>query len=230
MAHKVHPKIFRIGTITDWSSRWLVKKNLHSFLEEDFRIRDFLEKKLKNSNVENIEIERFPGKINVIISSSRPGLIIGRGGAGITELKKDLEKRINEIKRKKLINKTTNSTLNIEIREIKNPWLSAVAAGQWIAGQLEKRMPFRKILKQSLEKIMENKEAKGARVEVAGRLNGAEIARTEWLKNGRLPRQTMRADIDFAICRAYCTYGVIGIKVWIYRGEKFNKEQNKIEK
>lgn len=229
MAHKVHPKIFRMGMTTDWSSRWLMKNKFRNYLEEDFYIRDFLTEKLKNFGVENIEIERFSGKINIIISSARPGLIIGRDGAGITEIKKQIEKNLSLL-RKKYSGKISpqQTFLNIEIREIKNPWISVTLVSQWIAAQLEKRIPYRKALKQALEKIMANKEVKGARVEVAGRLNGTEIARDEWLKIGRLPRQTLRAEIDYGTARAYCTYGVIGIKVWIYKGEKFIEKSAKI--
>ncbi len=216
MSHKVHPKVFSIRDISDWDSRGFYK-NFPLALKEDFKIREFLKKKLKDSSVQNIEIERFPGKTNVIINTARPGLIIGRAGSGVEELRKDIIKNIFP-----LIKKTDDKKeLKIEIREIRNPWLSAAISGQWIASQIEKRIPFRRVLKQALEKIIANKEVKGARIEVSGRLNGAEIARREWLKKGQLPRQTIRADIDYAEQKAYCTYGVIGIKVWIYKGEKF---------
>ncbi len=211
MTHKVHPKAFRIKEATDWDSRGFYKKNLSEYLKEDFEIREFLRKKLKNMGVEKIEIERFPRKLNIIISSVRPGLIIGRGGGGVEVLKKELKKVLT----------TPSSELRIEIREIKNPWLSAVLAAEWIAQQIEKRVHYRRVLKRALDKITVNKAAQGARVEVAGRLNGVMIARTEWLKKGRLPRQTLRAVIDYGKARAHCSYGVIGVKVWIYKGEKF---------
>jgi len=211
MGHEVHPKAFRIKEITDWNSRGFYKKKLPEYLEEDFKIREFLKKRIGKLGIEKIEIERFPGKIMVIISSARPGLIIGRGGEGIEELRKQLEKEL--VKGKKEI--------KIEIREVKNPWASASLAAQWVAQQIEKRTPFRRVLKQAIDKIMVTKGVEGCRVEVAGRLGGVEIARTEWLKRGRLPRQTIRADIDYAKAEALCTYGIIGIKVWIYKGEKF---------
>lgn len=211
MTHKVHPKVFRLRDSQDWDSRWLSKKKTPQYLEEDFKIRSFLEKKLKDCAVQNIEIERFPGKVNVIINSARPGLIIGRGGKGAEDLKKELEKVFTEEKEE----------LRVEIREIRNVWASASLAGQWVAEQLEKRMPHRRIIKQALEKIMANKEVQGARIEISGRLGGNEIARREWLKKGRLPRQTLRAIIDYAQAEAFCTYGVIGVKVWIYKGERF---------
>lgn len=215
MSHKVHPKIFRIKELLDWDSRWLDKKRLPEYLEEDFRVREFITKKLAKVGVEKIEIERSTGKLNIIISSARPGLIFGRGGAGIEELKKAIEKKIL----KKIAGRLPE--FKLEVKEVKNPWLSASLAAQYVAQQIEKRTRYRRVLKQALAKIMANKEIKGARVEVAGRLDGVEIARTEWLKQGRLPRQTIRADIDYGVAEAHCTYGTVGIKVWIYKGEKF---------
>lgn len=244
MTHKVSPKIFRIRKITDWDSRGFYKEPA-KYLEEDFRIREFLGKKLGKIGIEKIEIERFPNKVNIIISSARPGLIIGRGGEGIEKLKKELiEKVLIKAAKFKTIKETGKTKakkgepsllqkfspkggaeerkeVRIEIREIKNPWTSASLTAQWIAQQIEKRVYFRRVLKQSLSKITANKEVQGARVEIAGRLGGTEISRREWLKIGKLPRQTIRADIDYAKKEAFCTYGVIGIKVWIYKGEKF---------
>ena len=210
MSHKVHPKAFRLRNSSDWDSRWLNKKKTPQYLEEDFKIRVFLEKKLKDCAVQNVEIERFYGKLTVIINSARPGLIIGRGGKGAEDLKKEIDKVLK-----------SKAELRVEIREIKNVWTSAPLANQWIAQQLEKRMPHRRVIKQAMEKIMFNKDVMGARIEVSGRLGGSEIARREWLKKGRLPRQTLRAVIDYAQGEAFCAYGVIGIKVWIYKGEKF---------
>lgn len=251
MGHKVHPKAYRIRGINDWESRGFYK-NTSRAVEEDFRIRDFLHKKIGKLGVEKVEIERFPGKINVIIDSAKPGLIIGRGGEGVERLKKELsaemakpymstmflgfeEDRIKAKKERKGKKETVATTsdrvrqgnepekneIKIEIREVKDYWTSAPLVGQWVAQQIEKRTPFRKVLKQTLSKVMANKNVQGARVEVAGRLNGSEIARREWLAKGRLPRQTLRADIDYALEQAFCTYGVIGVKVWIYKGDKF---------
>jgi len=215
MAHKVHPKAYRLKELSSWDSRWLDQKKFPQYLEEDFRIRDFLKKKFAKFGVEKVEIERFPGKLSVIISSARPGLIIGRGGSGIEELKKVLEKKV-------IKNKTAKKEIKIEIREIKDVWSSAALSVQYIAQQIEKRVLFRRVMKQALDKIMSSRQVKGARIELSGRLNGAEIARREWLQKGRMPRQTLRADIDFVQDQAYCTYGTIGIKVWIYKGEKFD--------
>jgi small subunit ribosomal protein S3 len=229
MSHKVHPKIFRILQTENWESRGFYEKNFSSYLEEDFEIRKFLEEKIGSFGVGRMEIERSPGKINVIISTSRPGLIIGRGGEGIERLKRELIDKLSRqrhlIQKKKDKDKTQGKLeLRIEIREIKNPWVHASLVAQLIASQIERRMPYRRVLKQTLSKIMYQKGIKGARVEVAGRLNGIEIARKEWLQEGLLPRQTIRADIDYSHKIAKCSYGVIGVKVWIYKGEKFEKE------
>lgn len=244
MSHRVHPKVYRLREANDWTSRWQVKKNFSEYLEEDFRIRRFLEKRLKDCGIQDIEIEKFAGKVNVIINASRPGLIIGRGGKGVEELKNQLEKEIVKGMYKKKTDRKSAAVaaladsevqsmekrkntdkkgkeIKIEIKEIREPWSKATLSSQWIASQLEKRLPYRRVLKQGLDKIMAYKFIKGARVEISGRLNGAQIARREWLKKGRLPRQTLRADIDYGTAQAYCTYGVIGVKVWIYKGDKF---------
>jgi len=214
MSHKVHPKSFRLGKLADWNSRWFDRKKFPEYLEEDFKIRELLKKKIGKLGLEKIEIERFPGKLNIIIFSARPGLIIGRGGSGVEELKKELESKVFK-------NNKTKKEVRLEIREVKDIWSSATLSAQYIAQQIERRVHFRRVLKQALSKIVLSRQVKGARIEVAGRLNGIEIARREWLQKGRLPRQTLRADIDFAQTQAYCTYGTIGIKVWIYKGEKF---------
>ncbi|MGB9743108.1 MAG: 30S ribosomal protein S3 [Minisyncoccales bacterium] len=215
MAHKVHPKAFRLQKLENWLSRWFEKRKLADYLEEDFMIREFLEKKIGQLGVEKIEIERSANKINIIISTARPGLLIGRSGRGVEELKKQLVNRV--------IKKETGGPkeVKIEIRELKDVWSSAVLLAKHMAQQIEKRTPYRRVLKQALAKAMSSKQVKGVRVEVAGRLDGNEIARREWLQKGRLPRQTIRADIDFAQATAYCSYGTVGVKVWIYKGEKF---------
>ncbi len=215
MAHKVHPKSFRIRGTEDWNIRGFYGKKMPQFLMEDFLIKDFLMKKLAEASVSNIEIEHSANKLNIIISTARPGLIIGRGGGGVDTLKKAIEKKIGK--------KEGKREIKIEIREIKNPWGSASLVAQFAAQQIEKRIPFRQVLKGSIEKVMQNRDVKGVRVEASGRLNGIEIARKEWLRQGKLPRNTIRADIDYAQAEAHCTYGKIGIKVWIYKGDKFDK-------
>lgn len=217
MSHKVHPKSYRIRTTDDWSSRGFYQKDLPRFLKEDFEIRKFLVEKLDKMGVERIEIERFAKKTNVIIASSRPGLIIGRGGEGVEKIKKDLIK----ILEKKLSRKFPAGEISIEIKEVRNPWTSAPLSADWVSEQLRRRVRHKRVLKQIMDKIMSNREVLGSRVELSGRLDGAEIARREWLQRGRLPRQTIRADIDYHQGTAVCPYGTIGIKIWIYKGDKF---------
>ena len=216
MTHKVHPKSFRIKGTEDWNVRGFYGKKMIQFLEEDFLIKDFLRKKLVEASVANIEIEHSANKLNIIIETARPGVIIGRGGSGVEILKQMIEKKIFGIRKN-----DTKREIKIEIKEIKNPWISAPLVAQWAAQQIERRVPFRQVLKRSIERVMSNKEAKGIRIELSGRLNGVEIARKEWLREGRLPRNTIRADIDYSQAEAHCTYGAIGVKVWIYKGEKF---------
>ncbi len=220
MTHKVHPKAFRIRGMEDFNIRGFYGNKMPQYLEEDFLIKDFLRKTLADASVANILIEHSANKLNVIIESARPGLIIGRGGEGVEVLKKAIEQKIQK-KGKPVSAKATARQIKIDIKEIKNPWISANLVGQMAAQQIIKRIPFRQVLKRSMERVMQNKEVKGIRMEVSGRLNGNEIARKEWLRQGRLPRQTIRADIDYAKNEANCTYGVIGIKVWIYKGDKF---------
>jgi small subunit ribosomal protein S3 len=213
MTHRVKPKSFRIKGINDWHSRGFYGKNFKKYLEEDFKIRTFLKEKLGIAEIEKIDIERFATKINVIIHSARPGLIIGRRGERVGLLKKELENLLSEKKE-----------LLIEIQPVKNPWASAPLCAQWIAKKIEQRMAFRRVLKQALSKIMSSREVEGARVQVSGRLNGVEMARTEWLKQGKLPRQTIKGNLDYGEAQAFCAYGVIGVKVWIYKGKKEKEE------
>ena len=220
MAHKVHPKAYRLRELADWDSRWLDRKKLPQYLKEDFEIRDFFKKKIGKLGIERIEIERFPGKIIIIISTARPGLIIGRGGEGIEILRNELERKVLKRASKEIPSKGIPE-LKIEVKEVKDPWSSAALTGQWVAQQIEKRVGHRRVLKQVLDKVMSSRQVKGARAEVAGRLGGTDIARREWLQKGNLPRQTIRADIDYAKTEALCAYGTIGVKVWIYKGEKF---------
>lgn len=214
MTHKVHPTIFRIGETTNWKSRWFNSKKYKEYLKEDVAIREYLSKKLEKLSIDSIEIERSPNMINIIIYTSRPGLLIGRGGAGTEELKKQIQNKVFKTMGKE------KREIRMEIREIKQPSLSAAIVAQEVVDKIEKRIPFRRVIKEAMQKIMENREAKGAKIKVSGRLDGAEIARRAFLNKGEMPLQTLRADIDYSEKRAYCTYGVIGIKVWIYKGLK----------
>ncbi len=218
MAHKVNPKLFRIKRTKDWDSKGFYEDNFSEYLKEDFKIREFLKKKIGDCGVSRIEIKRSPNEIKVIISSMRPGLVIGRGGKEVRALRSQLLQKMSEtpFRKKK---KKEEFKLDIEVKEVRDPWAKASLVAQWMADQIENRTHYRRVLKQALGKIMNQREVKGAKVQVAGRLNGISIARTEWLREGLLPRQTIRADIDFAKDEAYCSYGVIGIKVWIYKKE-----------
>jgi len=218
MSHITNPKILRIRKTEDWMSRGFYKKNFPLYLEEDFKIRNFLLKNLPKGTIEGIEIERGSTFLKIFIKTARPALIIGRGGEEVKKIKKEIEKIITPlIKGKESIKK---QEVKIEILTVKDPWASASLASQWVALQLEKRARFRQVLKMVLSKIMFSREVKGARVQVAGRLNGVSISRTEWLQQGELSRQTIRAVIDYGFSTALCSYGIIGVKVWIYKGQK----------
>ena len=215
MSHKVNPILNRLGIIKEWNSKWFNKKKRADYLREDSLIRDFIKKKLAKAAVERVVIERSADLINIIVYSARPGIIIGRGGTGVEELKKEIKKKIQE-----------KSEVRLDIQEIRKSEVSAVLVGQNIAEQLERRMPFRRVLKKSIDQTSQHKGVKGVKIAVKGRLDGTEMARREWLKKGRIPLQTLRADIDFTKVNAYTTYGVVGIKVWIYK-EQSNSEVDK---
>jgi small subunit ribosomal protein S3 len=197
-----------------WKSKWFARHSFQQFLQEDVRIREYLEKHLKKSGLVRIDIERTgDGTITVIVKTTKPGLIIGKGGAGIEELKKKVKQKLG-IKKE----------LKVNIEEVRDVNLQAQVVANTIAEQLEKRVAFRKLMKQSLEQIM-NAGAKGAKIAIGGRLNGADIARTEHLGSGKIPLHTLRADIDFARSTAFTTYGTVGVKVWIYRGDIFEEKK-----
>lgn len=216
MSKIVHPYAHRLVTLRDWKSRWFADpKKYVDYLKGDVLVREFLEKKLRGMYVSSIEIERSRKATRFIIKTSRPGLIIGRNGEGATKLKEDIIKKMAKLKLPKV------EDFKLEIAEISNPEADAAVVAYMIAEGLEKRMPYRRVIKQVIEKVMGARGVEGARVVLGGRLGGAEIARTEELKRGSIPLQTLRADIDFKRERATLPYGVIGIKVWIYRGKIF---------
>lgn len=212
MGQKVSPTALRVGIIKDWASRWFGGGKYSLYLKDDLAVRRFLEKRLRTMSVDRVEIERGTDTLNVVIHTARPGLIIGRGGSGIEELKA----AIHKILKKKI-------AVRLEIQEIRNPESSAAVMAEALADQIEKRIPFRRIMKQAVAKIMANRDVKGVKIQLSGRLDGAEIARTEHAEEGSLPLQTLRANIDFARATAMTTYGTVGIKVWIYKGEVFDK-------
>jgi small subunit ribosomal protein S3 len=218
MGHKVHPKAYRLGIIKDWESRYFVRKGLPFFLEEDVLIRTLIKEKLKRVGIETITIERQGEAINITIRASKPGLIIGRGGSGIEDLRRVLSEKIQELRKKQ--NRSSKFTLSLSVEEVRHPATSAQVVAESIAVEIEKRTPFRRAIKQALSRVMQSKEVKGCKIMVSGRLDGAEISRTEWISEGKIPLVTLRSDIDYGEDRAYCTYGVVGVKVWIYKGEK----------
>ena len=220
MSHTVHPYAHRLGIIRDWKSRWFASKgNYKTLLKSDILIRIFLEDRLRGMYVSNIEIERGQKTLRIVVETSRPGLIIGRSGEGAVKLKNDL------LSLREKLGIPTKEELKLDIKEVRYPETNATIVSQMIAEGLEKRMPFRRVAKQAVEKVMANKEVKGIKVEMSGRLGGAEMARVEKQKKGRVPLQTLRADIDFARNEARMSYGRIGIKVWIYKGDIFAADQ-----
>ncbi len=214
MGHKVNPSSIRIKITDTWRSRWFSKSGYAKQLQEDVKIREYLEKHLKKAGLVRIDIERFnDGVIIVIVKTTKPGLIIGKGGAGIEELKKKVKQTLG-----------IKQELKVNIEEVRDINLQAQVIANSIAEQLERRVAFRRLMKQALEQIM-NAGAQGAKISVNGRLNGADIARTEQLASGKIPLHTLRADIDFARSTAFTTYGTVGVKVWIYKGDVFEKKQ-----
>ncbi|MEK7575507.1 MAG: 30S ribosomal protein S3 [Patescibacteria group bacterium] len=216
MSKTVHPYSFRLGIIRNWKSRWFNLKKYRHFLKTDTIIRETLEKQLHDMYVESIETERTPAVFHIIIKTSRPGLIIGRKGEGTDKLKRDIKKIFHKF------NLEIPQEIKLTIEEVRFPETHAKIVAQMIAENLEKRINFKRVIKQYLEKVMANKEVKGVKISLSGRLGGSEMGRYEWLKKGRIPLQTLRSDIDFARWKARLPYGYIGIKVWIYKGEKFD--------
>jgi small subunit ribosomal protein S3 len=228
MARKINPNSLRIGITKNWNSRWFPqKKHLPFVLEEDYRIREFFRKKYKNSGIERVIIKRLGNNLNVDVFTARPGLIIGRGGKGIEVIKNDLQKLIR--KHRKAVELKDIPVLFVNINEVKLPTANAMVVAQMIAEDLEKRAKFRQVMKRMRDQVIKNKEVQGVKIRLSGRLGGKDIARSEWLEWGKMPLQTLRANIDYAEHKAIDNYGVIGIKVWIYKGEIF-KNEKKVEK
>lgn len=223
MSHTVHPYSHRLGILRDWKSRWFSPKGkFKEFLEADVLIRRFLEKKLKGSFVADIEIERSEKALRIIVSTSRPGMIIGRQGDGATKLREEVKKLLDK---KKLL--PPKMELKLDIKEVKSPESNAAIVAEMVVDGLEKRLPFRRVVKSMLEKVMANRDVQGVRIFLAGRLGGATMSRTEDRKLGRIPLQTFRADVDYSSTKAIMPYGTIGVKVWIYRGQIFDKDVQK---
>ncbi len=214
MGQKVNPHGLRVGVIADWSANWYAgKRDFGKLLYEDNKIRNFIKQKYYAYGISRIVIERPQGKVTINIHTSKPGMIIGMKGAGIEELKKQLSKIVSD------------KAVSINIIEVKRPDMDATLVAESIAAQLEKRASFRRTMKQSMGRVMRS-GAKGVKIMVSGRLDGAEIARSESYHDGSIPLQTLRADIDYGVATARTTFGAIGIKVWVYRGEILPKAQN----
>lgn len=205
MGQKTHPYGFRLGIIKSWRSRWYSEKEYANYLQEDLRIRSYVKGRLIHAGVSAVEIERKSNRVHVLIHTARPGIVIGKKGAEIENLKKDLQK-------------FTSREVSITIQEIRRPETDAQLTAENVAMQLERRVAFRRAMKKTVLSSMKL-GAKGIKIQVAGRLGGAEMARTEWYREGRVPLHTLRADIDYGFAQARTTYGTIGVKVWIYKGE-----------
>ncbi len=213
MGQKVNPIGLRLGIIRDWDSKWYADKNYADLLLEDIKIREFLEKRLKDSALSHIEIERAVNRVNVTIHTAKPGVVIGRGGSEVENIRKALIK-------------LTDKKVHVNIAEIKHPELNAVIVAESIAQQLERRVSYRRAMKQAIQRTM-RAGGLGIRTLVSGRLGGAEIARSEGYSEGTVPLHTLRADIDYGAAEALTTYGLLGVKVWIYRGEVLPEAKNK---
>ncbi|MCR6543960.1 30S ribosomal protein S3 [Dehalobacterium formicoaceticum] len=215
MGQKVHPKGLRIGIIKDWDAKWFSQKDYKQLLHEDFKIRKYVKERLFASGISRVEIERAANRVKVNIYTAKPGIVIGRGGAEVENLKKQLEAM-------------TGKKININISEVKKPELDAQLVAESVASSLEKRIAFRRAMKQTVTRTM-RMGAEGIKIMCAGRLAGAEIARTEWYSEGKVPLHTLRADIDYGFAEANTTYGKIGVKVWIYKGEILPEKGQKTE-
>ena len=220
MSKVVHPYAHRLVILRDWKSRWFADgKKYSAYLKGDVSLREYLEKKLRGLYVSSIEIERNRKMTKFIIRTSRPGLVIGRNGEGATKLKADILKKMEKLGLPKPVD------FKLEIAEVNSPEADAAIVAYMVAEGLEKRMPYRRVMKQTIEKVAATHGVEGVRIVLSGRLGGAEIARREELKRGSIPLQTFRADIDYKRERATLTYGTIGIKVWINRGKVFDKKK-----
>lgn len=224
MGQKINPFSLRLGVVKTWPSRWFVKGGKQSyaaFLQEDEAIRKVIREKINQAGIAAVEIERTNSSLKVYIRAARPGLIIGQGGKGIEDLAKAIERALRKLRGQK--SKLPNVSLSVE--ELKRSDTSSTYVAQQIAWDIERRMHFRRVMKKQIDQVMQSKDVKGIKVTCKGRLGGAEIARTETLKKGALPLQTLRADIDYGTATAYTTYGTIGIKVWVYKGEVFARRE-----
>ncbi|MDE2001538.1 MAG: 30S ribosomal protein S3 [Patescibacteria group bacterium] len=219
MSHKINPNAYRIGVNKGWTSRWFATdpKTAGQLLRDDIAIREMVRKMVNQAGIDKIDIERNSSTCRVTVKVTKPGLVIGRGGKGIEDLTKAIELSLA----KNRANRTNKAAprLSVNVEEVKRTDVSATVTAQQIAWDLEKRMPYRRTIKRYLGLVMQNRDVQGVKIKVGGRLDGNEIARKEWLAKGKLPLTTLRANIDYGIATAFTTYGAIGVKVWIYKGE-----------
>lgn len=215
MGQKVHPKGMRVGIIRDWESNWYADKNYAELLHEDIKIRKYIKKNLFQAGISGVQIERAANRIKISIHTAKPGIVIGRGGSEVEALRKELER-------------LTGKKVSVNIIEIKKPELDATLVAEGIAAQLVRRVAFRRAMKQAVSRTV-RLGAQGIKISCSGRLGGAEIARTEWYSEGKVPLHTLRADIDYGFAEADTTYGKIGVKVWIYKGEILPELKNRKE-
>lgn len=225
MAQKVNPHAFRLGITLPWSSRWFFKKQVKYYLEEDHAIREFIMEKVLAAGIADIVIDRSGDSVKVTVQAAKPGIVIGRGGKGAEDLKAGLLKVVAKLRARRAF--TPKFSLSLTIEELKRFDVSAMVVAQTVASDIERRQAYRRVLKRQIESIMQNRDVKGAKIRVSGRLNGAEISRHDSLSNGKMPLQTLRANVDYGEATAYNTYGTIGIKVWIYKGEIFEGEKSR---
>jgi small subunit ribosomal protein S3 len=220
MGQKINPNSYRLGITKNWPVRWFLKGGYPKFLEEDEAIRNTINSKIALAGVAEIQIERTQGNLRVFIRAARPGLVIGRGGKGMEDLQKAVVMALQKVRKTR-----SKVALSLNVEELKRSEVAAQYVAQQIAWDLEKRMPFRRTMKKYIEQVQQNKDVKGVKIFLSGRLDGNEIARREQLHRGSLPLQTLRADIDYGHVTAKTTYGTIGIRVWIYKGEIFDKDK-----
>lgn len=233
MGQKIRPNSLRLGIVEDWNARWMPKRGMfRDLLQEDEAIRDIIEKNIGPAGISRIEIERKNTSYKIFIKAARPGLIIGRGGKGIELLSAAIESALKKLWReRKKGEEQKKISVSLNVEELKRTEISAVNVAQNIAWDLEKRLPFRRTMKKHLASALQNRDVKGIKIKMSGRLDGAEISRREWLASGKIPLQTLRAWIDYGEATAFASYGTVGVKVWIYKGEVFDKqESNKARK
>ena len=210
MGHKVHPTVHRLNILFPWSSRWVSNEHYAEYLQQDIQIREYLHERLPDANIDSVHIERGPKQMTITVFAAKPGVIIGRGGQGLDALRKDIERKFLHMALK----------VRLNVQELKNPALSAEVIAQGVCKDIENRIPFRRVMKQNIERAMKA-GAQGVKIKLSGRLNGAEIARREMLASGKIPLITIRSNVNYCHRNARTIYGMIGVKVWVYKGESF---------